>query len=181
MPGARCTRSLACKIKKHTSVVTTGSPGSPGIPARNGFNSLYRALPGDRAWLSPSPAEMTSANLTPASRRQDHTTSPSASVLFVSRTSASIASRPAVVTIASAPDVGRDGPGYGFDLPDGESQIFLPMGLDRNFAQQLICPSGALAFRNSVPCPLTSQIDRLRPSRSNAGTPGAHASATTTR
>src|SRR5947209_9922909 len=54
MPGARYTRSLACKSKKHTSVVTTGSPGSPGIPARNGFNSLYRALLGDRAWLSPS-------------------------------------------------------------------------------------------------------------------------------
>jgi len=29
---------------------------------------------------------ITSANLTPASRRQDHTTSPSASVLFVSST-----------------------------------------------------------------------------------------------
>jgi hypothetical protein len=32
MPGARCARSLACKIKKHTSVVTTVTPGSPGIP-----------------------------------------------------------------------------------------------------------------------------------------------------
>jgi hypothetical protein len=32
MPGARCTRSLACKIKKHTSVVTTVTPKSSGIP-----------------------------------------------------------------------------------------------------------------------------------------------------
>jgi hypothetical protein len=32
MPGARCARSLACKINKHTSVVTTVTPGSPGIP-----------------------------------------------------------------------------------------------------------------------------------------------------
>jgi len=32
MPGARCARSLACKIKKHTSIVTTVTPGSPGIP-----------------------------------------------------------------------------------------------------------------------------------------------------
>ena len=32
MPGARCARSLACKIKKHTSVVTTVTPESPGIP-----------------------------------------------------------------------------------------------------------------------------------------------------
>jgi hypothetical protein len=32
MPGAQCARSLACKIKKHTSVVTTVTPDSPGIP-----------------------------------------------------------------------------------------------------------------------------------------------------
>jgi hypothetical protein len=32
MPGARCTRSLACKIKKHTSIVTTVTPKSSGIP-----------------------------------------------------------------------------------------------------------------------------------------------------
>jgi hypothetical protein len=32
MPGARCTRSLACKNKKHTSIVTTVTPETPGIP-----------------------------------------------------------------------------------------------------------------------------------------------------
>src|SRR5260370_4052492 len=52
-PDARCTRSLACESKKHTSIVTTGSPVSPGVPTRNGFNGLFRALPGDRALLSP--------------------------------------------------------------------------------------------------------------------------------
>jgi hypothetical protein len=36
------------KNRKHTSVVTTGSPVSPGIPARNGFNGFLRALLGDR-------------------------------------------------------------------------------------------------------------------------------------
>ena len=77
MPGARRTRSLVRKIKKHTSIVTTGSPRSPDIPARDGFNGFLRALPGDRAGLPPSSAD-TSANLTPASGRQDHTTSPSA-------------------------------------------------------------------------------------------------------
>src|SRR6202022_205286 len=55
---------------------------TPGIPARNGFNGFLRALPGDRAFLSPSSALLL-ANLTPASRRQDHTTSPSASAPFV--------------------------------------------------------------------------------------------------
>src|ERR1700730_4616928 len=38
--------------------VTTSTPESPGIPARNGFNGLCRALPGDRALLPPSPADM---------------------------------------------------------------------------------------------------------------------------
>jgi hypothetical protein len=41
----------------------------------------------------------------PASGHQDHTTSPSASALFVRSASASTASRPAFVTIASRPSV----------------------------------------------------------------------------
>jgi hypothetical protein len=42
MPGARCTRSLVC-IGKHTSI-HHGRTGTPGIPARNGFNGFLRAL-----------------------------------------------------------------------------------------------------------------------------------------
>jgi hypothetical protein len=73
--------------------VTTSTPESPGIPARNGFNGFLRALPGDRALLPPSSADMflskpgwadlNSANLTPASGRQDHTTSPYAATSLV--------------------------------------------------------------------------------------------------
>src|SRR5439155_12039712 len=40
--------------------VTTSTPESPGIPARNGFNGLLRALPGDRALLPPSSADIAS-------------------------------------------------------------------------------------------------------------------------
>jgi hypothetical protein len=40
--------------KKSTGVEATGTPESPGIPARNGFNGFLRALPGDRACLPPS-------------------------------------------------------------------------------------------------------------------------------
>ena len=53
MPCARCTRSPLCKVES-TGVEATGTPESPGIPARNGFNGLCRALPGDRALLPPS-------------------------------------------------------------------------------------------------------------------------------
>src|SRR5216684_4446111 len=74
--------------------VTTSTPESPDVPARNGFNGLLRALPGDRALLPPSPCGLKvlsspvepnepPQDLTPASRRQDHTTSPSASSVVV--------------------------------------------------------------------------------------------------
>src|SRR5579863_9919344 len=67
------------KNKNHTSVVTTGPDGFNRHSLRNGFNGLLRDLPGDRAFLSPSPPRsLLLKNLTPASRRQDHTTSPSA-------------------------------------------------------------------------------------------------------
>ena len=72
--------AAACAVVESTRVSHHGRTGTPGIPARDGFNSLFRALPGDRAFLSPSPPRsLLLENLTPASRRQDHTTSPSAS------------------------------------------------------------------------------------------------------
>jgi hypothetical protein len=83
MPGARCARSLACKIKKHTSVVTTVTSDSPDIPRAMVLTS-YRVLsPVIRVCLTPSPADKNSAGLTPTSRRQDHTTWPSGSAPFV--------------------------------------------------------------------------------------------------
>jgi hypothetical protein len=111
-PAASC-----AKCRKHTSVATTVAPGSPGIPARDGFNRLFRALPGDRACLPPSLADC-SANLTPASGRQDHTTSPSALAPFVrAKRLRCVLPRPShpcptSVTIAKRPFcVGRDGGG----------------------------------------------------------------------
>jgi hypothetical protein len=120
-------------VKKGTRVSHHRFTGTPGIPARNGFNGFLRALPGDRAWLSPSsrgygwpdPVGPTSPprDLTPASRRQDHTTSPSAASISrqlliahgpkpalrsprAQNAAASTASRPASVTIAIRPSVG---------------------------------------------------------------------------
>ena len=87
-PAASC---ALCSGRTHTS--NNEYTGTPDIPARNGFNSLCRALPGDRALLPPSSADMVlskpgwadlnSANLTPASGRQDHTTSPYAATSLV--------------------------------------------------------------------------------------------------
>jgi hypothetical protein len=93
--------------------------------------SLFRALPGDRALLPPSSAD-NSANLTPASGCQDHTTSPSASAAPRQRTAfASIASRPAFVTTAKRPLSGTGRIGYRSDLGLLKIRIFLIEGLDK--------------------------------------------------
>jgi hypothetical protein len=78
MPGARCTRSLACESEKHASKSPQVHRTGPAFPAR-WFYGLFRALPGERALLPPSsPGSLLPRNLTPASRRQGHTASPSA-------------------------------------------------------------------------------------------------------
>jgi hypothetical protein len=90
MPGARSARGLVCKVES-TRVRNHGHAGITRHSPRNGFNGFLRALPGDRAFLSPSSLRsLLLKNLTPASRRQDHTTSPSAS----SRSRQKRASRP---------------------------------------------------------------------------------------
>jgi hypothetical protein len=71
-----------------------GRTGTPGIPARNGFNGLYRALPGDEfvlvtviGGLRFCQARSGSQNLRQLSISngcQDHTASPSATTSFVS-------------------------------------------------------------------------------------------------
>jgi hypothetical protein len=45
MPDAQCTHSLACKMVKTHELVTTGSPESPDIPARDGFNVYFVLSP----------------------------------------------------------------------------------------------------------------------------------------
>jgi hypothetical protein len=107
-PGARCTRSLACKIKKHTSVVTTVTPERPGIPRTMVLTGYFVLSPVIRVLLTPSPAD-DSAGLTPTSRRQDHTTWH----VRVTRRSSKAHPRPPhpaprIVTIASRP-LGRNG------------------------------------------------------------------------
>src|SRR5713226_6550799 len=74
--------------------VTTSTPESPGIPARNGFTAYFVLSPVTGLFChrrlrtdvvsAPGRADPTSATLTPASGRQDHTTSPYAAAPFVS-------------------------------------------------------------------------------------------------
>jgi hypothetical protein len=89
---------------------------------RNGFNGFLRALLGDRACLPPSQAQCASivAHLTPASGRQDHTTSPSAKAplvrakIYARRFRVHRISSPTFVTIASRPSFEDETP---IDMP----------------------------------------------------------------
>jgi hypothetical protein len=78
-------RSRVQKCTKKRTRAYRFSGGNPAFPAR-WFTGLFRALPGDRAFLPPSsPRSLLLKNLTPASGRQDHTASPSATTAFVIR------------------------------------------------------------------------------------------------
>jgi hypothetical protein len=64
MPGARCARSLACRKNKAHEHSHHGHTGNhPAFPAQ-WLYGLLRALPGDHACLTPSPALLI-ADLTP--------------------------------------------------------------------------------------------------------------------
>src|SRR6201996_5375670 len=90
MPGARCTRGRAWSVV-NTRVSHHRFTGTPGLPCAMVLTVSFvispviglvchrrlRGVSGPLGLTSPS------ANLTPASRRQDHTTSPSAGRAFV--------------------------------------------------------------------------------------------------
>src|SRR5260370_16494940 len=104
MPGARCARSLVYKKQTH-ELVTTVTPERPGIP-RAMVYGLLRALPGDQACLTPSPALLI-ADLTPASGRQNDTTWPYAGRPRSSRAlPTSLPSRPPFLPIPTPPSLG---------------------------------------------------------------------------
>src|SRR5215212_10431647 len=156
MPGARCTRSLACKNKKAHEVVTTSSPEQPGIPRAMVLTAYFEISPVIGLFVTvaceydssaPGRADFAPQNLTPASRRQDHTTSPSAATSFVCapvrrsrvgpRPAITIARRrcrvhripcPTSVTIAKRPSrVGRDG---------GDIEVIWGRREPKNFCEQ---------------------------------------------
>ena len=79
MPGAQCTRSLVCQVVVQNAheYSQRSHRKSPGIPARNGFTA-YVVISPAIGFLATVACGSLTANLTPASRRQDHTILPSA-------------------------------------------------------------------------------------------------------
>jgi hypothetical protein len=125
--------------------------GSIRPSLRNGFNGFLRALPGEPGLLSPSRRDAKHhRQLTPASGRQDHTTSPSASYAL----SSSRSWRPPHPALHVRDD--RDTPllmrGGTAGISNAasskrRSEIFFAKGLDIGETRRaLICPSGKSLF-----------------------------------
>src|ERR1700756_3195111 len=105
MPGAQCTRSLVCEVVVEDAheYSQRSHRKSPGIPARNGFTAYVELSPAIGFFATVAGSAL-ATNLTPASRRQDHTILPSARKALSSEAPpASTASNPASVTIAIRP------------------------------------------------------------------------------
>jgi hypothetical protein len=109
MPGAQCARSLACKIKKHTSIVTTVTPFSPGIPRAMVLTVSFVLSP--VIGLSCHRRQQVTTCQLDASVEASgpHDFAVRLTCCSSKAPSASTASRPAFVTIASRPSVEQDG------------------------------------------------------------------------
>src|SRR6266446_1737218 len=91
--GRRCTRSLVCETKQTHELVTTGHRRNPAFPhamvlrltSRSPRRPGFVVTVGSRIKVLSAPgwADLPPQDLTPASGRQNHTTSPSASAPFV--------------------------------------------------------------------------------------------------
>jgi hypothetical protein len=98
------------QLKKAHQQVTTGSSGQSGIPCTMVLTVSFVLSPVIGLCCHRHRRKINSADLIPASRNQDHTTSPSANGAFVSRAVASIASRfLRFVTIAIRPSLEEAG------------------------------------------------------------------------
>src|SRR5881392_4340368 len=124
MPGARCTRSLACKNKIAHEVVTTGSPEQPGIPRAMVLTVSFV--------ISPVIGLFCHRRQRNYFRQLDASVGASGPHDFAVRItrcssaarSASTASRSAFVTIAIRPFEERDGGVYKADLAEARTDLF---------------------------------------------------------
>ena len=137
--------ALRAKVRVARTQVVTVTPETPGIPRAMVLTVSFALSLVSRAFLPPSPARCQSicAGLTPASGRQDHTTSPSAIAPFVKGAIHVHRIPPRVRDDRETPLLPRrDGQVGKGDLPDGKSEKFFAGGLDkRQTAHKVICPS----------------------------------------
>jgi hypothetical protein len=125
-PDAPDSRVCAGRKQKAHALVRSHR-NHPAFPAQ-WFTAYFALSPATGLSCHRRPRKLPFANLTPASGRQDHTSSPSASAPFVIGASASTASRLASVTIANRPSVRRDGESYSLIWVSDKQKYFCERG-----------------------------------------------------
>jgi len=178
MPGAQCTRSLACEINKAHERRHHRSTGITRHSRTQWFYGLYRALPGERilvvtvtsglkAQSNPVGLDVASASLAPATgvrttrlcrplkRRSSCTLadrsrgSSRPTIALRADALASTASRPALVTTRDRPSVGRDAIDIDLILVKRIRKYFCKRGWTGALAKhELICPSGKISIHS---------------------------------
>ena len=126
-PGARRTRGLVCNGNRKCAHEHTGSAEASRPSLRNGFTAYFVLFPENGSFASVA-REMLSlpADLTPAPRRQDQTTSPYASATLVSRGIGVHRIPPRIRDDRERPSsCGDDGTEYALDLGEKGSEMFL--------------------------------------------------------
>ena len=140
--GCQRTRSRACSVES-TRVSHHGCAGNTRhsrtrvVLTVSFVISSAIGLVCHRHWR-----ELLPANLTPASRRQDHTTSPSASSAVRQKRISVHRIQPRVRDDRDTPLCGVDGGSYETDLRETKREKFFESGLDRHFAKQ---PDGQIS------------------------------------
>jgi hypothetical protein len=151
---------------KHTSIVTTVTPERPGIPRAMVLRLTSRS-PRRSGLLSPSSARLL-ADLTPASGRQNHTTSPSASAPFVTCAARVHRIPPRVDDVAQRPSVGRDQIAIVLILPRRQAKL----RKFRNRPEVMIGPDGPSPPALSAPWHMAHACSRA--TDSNFEQPAMH-------
>jgi hypothetical protein len=160
--GANDAPAASRAIKtKHTSVVTTVTPETSGIPRAMVLTASFVLSPGTGLSCPRRPQDHRLAGLTPASGRQDHTTSPYAAALSSGLTTiepdaaTSIASRAQrVVTIAIRPSVGHETAAVlKLICPTAKAENFCERDwtlMEMHRSAEVICPSGKWGCDQSI-------------------------------
>ena len=147
-PGARRTRGLVCNADRKCAHEHTGSAGASRPSLRNGFTAYFVLFPENGSFASVAPERLSPLDdLTPAPRRQNHTTSPYASATLVSRGLGVHRIPPRIRDDRERPSsCGDDGRSYALDLGKKGSRIFL---IFRNYCLDMISDNRKVICRRA--------------------------------
>ncbi len=156
MPGAAAPIASRAN-EKHTSVITTGSDGSLRHSPRNGFTAYFVLSPARSGLFVTVILRLLGADLTPASRRQNHTTSPSASAPFVTCAARVHRIPPRVRDVRNAPLWDRTVIDIEVIWVRRKLKYFCKRGWTSHFGKhEVICPSGKISS------PMEPTVPRMR-------------------